>query len=225
MAALLAGAGSAAAQDAAPQIDRYWGAWGELGAQAGSESAAFLEGFMPVGQDGDSLVFLDLRLDYGENARGSMSVGFGVRELVADDLVLGANAFVDVVRTENSKYHLGATLGIEAFTSIFDLRLNAHIPLGGATELASRTVTTGVDIVNNQLVEQRALVERKEALLYGLTGEIGALFDSPFARDQHSSAPMSAAMSTIAAATRWRPVPASAWNTGSTTRLACLARA
>ena len=184
MAALLAGAGSAAAQDAAPQIDRYWGAWGELGAQAGSESAAFLEGFMPVGQDGDSLVFLDLRLDYGENARGSMSVGFGIRELVADDLVLGANAFVDVVRTENSKYHLGATLGLEAFTSIFDLRLNAHIPLGGATELASRTVATGVDIVNNQLVEQRALVERKEALLYGLTGEIGALFDSPFARDQ-----------------------------------------
>ncbi|CAN0513647.1 unnamed protein product, partial [Scytosiphon promiscuus] len=78
-AALLAGAGSAAlAQEPVP----LWGAWGELGAQAGSRNSAFLEGFMPLAQDGDSMVFLDLRLDYGENSKGSASVGLGFREIV-----------------------------------------------------------------------------------------------------------------------------------------------
>jgi hypothetical protein len=124
-AALLAGtSASAVAQDAAPQ----WGAWGEIGAQAGSESSAFLEGFMPIGQDGDSLVFLDMRLDYGENAKGSSSFGLGLRQVMGADLILGANAFVDVVRTDNRKVLLGATLGLEAFTSNFDLRINAMFP-------------------------------------------------------------------------------------------------
>ncbi|MBL6430849.1 MAG: hypothetical protein HPM95_05165 [Alphaproteobacteria bacterium] len=53
-AALLAGTGGQAAAQDAP---RLWGAWGELGAQAGAETNAFLEGFMPLGQDADSIVF------------------------------------------------------------------------------------------------------------------------------------------------------------------------
>ena len=180
-AALLAGTGSAAlAQEPAP----LWGAWGELGAQAGSQNAAFLEGFMPLAQDGNSIVFLDLRLDYGENSKGSASVGLGFREIVGPDLILGANAFVDLVRTDNGNQFLGMTLGVEAFTSIFDIRLNGHIPLGGVSKLSSTTTSTGVTIVNNQLVEQSSLTERSEALLYGLTGEIGAMFDSPFSEDQ-----------------------------------------
>ena len=69
-AALLAGTGGHAAAQDAP---RLWGAWGELGAQAGAETNAFLEGFMPLGQDADSIVFLDMRLDYGQNSRGSTS--------------------------------------------------------------------------------------------------------------------------------------------------------
>ncbi len=180
-AALLAGSGSAAlSQEALP----LWGSWGELGAQAGSETSAFLEGFMPLAQDGDSMVFLDMRLDYGENNRGSASFGLGIREIVGPDLILGANAFIDTVKTDNNNYKLGMTLGLEAFTSIFDLRLNAHVPLGGSSVTGSATVTNGVAVVNNQLVEQRSQVERTEALLYGLTGEIGAMFDSPFGEKQ-----------------------------------------
>ncbi len=180
-AALLAGtSASAVAQDAAPQ----WGAWGELGAQAGSESSAFLEGFMPIGQDGDSLVFLDMRLDYGENAKGSSSFGLGLRQVMGADLILGANAFVDVVRTDNRKVLLGATLGLEAFTSNFDLRINAHVPLSGTAGTGSQVRSTGVTVTNNQLLETRVRQDDATALLYGLTGEIGALFDSPFGDNQ-----------------------------------------
>ncbi|SDU48381.1 hypothetical protein [Stappia sp. ES.058] len=177
----MAGAGGqAVAQDS----QRLWGAWGELGAQAGPETNAFLEGFMPIGQDADSIVFLDMRLDYGVNSRGSTSIGLGVREIVGPDLILGANAFVDAVRTENGNTFAGATLGLEAFTSIFDLRVNAHIPIGGGTTLSPIVTGDGVSIVANQLVENRSRTDRKEGLLYGLTGEIGAMFDSPFADNQ-----------------------------------------
>ncbi|WP_029057666.1 S-layer family protein [Stappia stellulata] len=177
----MAGAGGQAfAQDS----QRLWGAWGELGAQAGAETNAFLEGFMPIGQDADSIVFLDMRLDYGENSRGSTSLGLGIREIVGPDLILGANVFVDAVRTENSNTFAGATLGLEAFTSIFDLRINAHVPIGGRTRLSPIVSGDGVSVVNNQLVENRTRVDRKEGLLSGLTGEIGAMFDSPFADNQ-----------------------------------------
>ncbi|MCA1299085.1 right-handed parallel beta-helix repeat-containing protein [Stappia indica] len=180
-AALLAGASASAnAQDAAP----VWGPWGELGAQAGSEAAGFLEGFVPLAQDGESLVFLDLRLDVGENARGSTSVGLGLRRIVGPDLILGANVFADAVKTDNGNYFGGATLGLEAFTSIFDLRLNAHIPIGGGTSAGSTLRSDGVSITNNQLVENRTRINSSEALLYGLTGEIGALFASPFGEKQ-----------------------------------------
>jgi hypothetical protein len=180
-AALLAGTGGQAFAQDAP---RLWGAWGELGAQAGAETNAFLEGFMPIGQDADSIVFLDMRLDYGVNSRGSTSIGLGVREIVGPDLILGANAFVDAVRTENGNTFAGATLGLEAFTSIFDLRVNAHAPIGGGSTLAPIVTGTGVSVVANQLVENRTRTNRKEGLLYGLTGEIGAMFDSPFADNQ-----------------------------------------
>ncbi|WP_425088811.1 beta strand repeat-containing protein [Stappia sp.] len=180
-AALLAGTGGQAAAQDAP---RLWGAWGELGAQAGAETNAFLEGFMPLGQDADSIVFLDMRLDYGENSRGSTSLGLGFREIVGPDLILGANVFVDAVRTENSNTFAGATLGLEAFTSIFDLRVNAHVPIGGGATLSPIVTGDGVSVVNNQLVENRSRTNRKEGLLYGLTGEIGAMFDSPFADNQ-----------------------------------------
>ncbi|GGE88819.1 hypothetical protein H1W37_13320 [Stappia taiwanensis] len=180
-AALLAGASASAnAQDAAP----VWGPWGELGAQAGSEAAGFLEGFVPLAQDGESLVFLDLRLDVGENARGSTSVGLGMRHIVGPDLILGANVFADAVKTDNGNYFGGATVGLEAFTSIFDLRLNAHIPIGGGTSTGSALRSDGVSITNNQLVENRSRINSSEALLYGLTGEIGALFASPFGEKQ-----------------------------------------
>ena len=94
-AALLAGTGGHAAAQDAP---RLWGAWGELGAQAGAETNAFLEGFMPLGQDADSIVFLDMRLDYGQNSRGSTSIGLGLHEIVGPDLILGANVFVGAPR-------------------------------------------------------------------------------------------------------------------------------
>ncbi|WP_417772027.1 beta strand repeat-containing protein [Stappia sp.] len=165
-------------------MPQQWGAWGEIGAQAGSEASGFLEGFMPLGQDGSNLVFLDMRLDYGDNSRGSSSFGLGLRSVVGSNLIVGANSFIDVVHTDNGNYHLGATLGLEAFTSIFDLRLNAHIPLQGRADAGSFVGGSGVSVVNNQIVENRVRSDRREALLYGLTAEIGAMFDSPFADDQ-----------------------------------------
>jgi len=181
-AALLAGGGgSALAQDVAAP----WQPWAEAGAQAGARSSAFLEGFMPLAQDADSLVFLDMRLDYDTDNRGATAFGLGLREIVGEDLILGANAFIDVVRTDNDNVFAGATLGLEAFTSIFDLRLNAHIPIGGSAGTGTSISSTGtVSVVGNQLTEGRTRTNRSEALLYGLTGEIGALFESPFGAGQ-----------------------------------------
>ncbi|MBL6431445.1 MAG: hypothetical protein HPM95_10800, partial [Alphaproteobacteria bacterium] len=60
----------------------------------------------------------------------------------------------------------------------------AHVPIGGGATLSPIVTGDGVSVVNNQLVENRSRTNRKEGLLYGLTGEIGAMFDSPFADNQ-----------------------------------------
>jgi hypothetical protein len=113
-------------------------------------------------------------MDDGADNRGSVSGGLGVREIVGPDLILGANGFIDMVKTDNNNTMLGMTLGVEAFTSIFDLRLNAHLPLGGASGVGSTITSTGVAVVNHALVEQSARTDTSEALLYGITGELGA---------------------------------------------------
>ncbi|MBL6430850.1 MAG: hypothetical protein HPM95_05170 [Alphaproteobacteria bacterium] len=46
------------------------------------------------------------------------------------------------MRTENSNTFAGATLGLEAFTSIFDLRVNAHVPIGGGATLSPSLAET-----------------------------------------------------------------------------------
>ncbi|NRG16247.1 inverse autotransporter beta domain-containing protein [Rhizobiales bacterium] len=161
-----------------------WQTWLEAGGQAGDEAAAFLEGFVPLGQDEESLVFLDLRLTTEDRGTGYSSLGIGARRIVAPDLAIGANAFIDGIRTDNDNLYAGLGIGLEAFTSRFDLRVNGYIPLGGEEQFGSGTSQGGVSVVGNSLVETTVLDDRVEAPLYGIGAELGALLDSPFSDDQ-----------------------------------------
>lgn len=182
LALLFAGGGSVTA--AAAEQDGRWQTWVEAGGQAGDEAAAFLEGFVPLGQDEETLIFLDLRLTTEERGTGYSSLGIGARRIVGPDLAVGANAFIDGIRTDNDNLYAGLGFGLEAFTSRFDLRVNGYIPLGDEEQFGNGASSGGVSVVGNSLVETTVLDDRIEAPLYGIGAELGALVDSPFGEDQ-----------------------------------------
>lgn len=182
LAVLIAGTGAAGAQ--AEETAPLWGSWVEAGGQAGDEAAAFVEGFVPIGQDEESLIFLDLRLSVADRGTGYTSFGFGARHIVGPDLAIGANAFVDGIRTDNSNTYAGFGVGFEAFTSRFDLHVNGYIPLGGDRTVGTTFSTVSVDLDGSSLIETLAVTDRKEAPLYGIGAELGTLLDSPLGEDK-----------------------------------------
>ncbi len=182
LAAAFAGLGSSAAIAEEPQP--LWGAWAELGGQAGDEAAAFIEGFVPIGQDDDSIVFLDLRLSTADSGTGYSSFGIGVRQIVGEDLAIGASAFVDGIRTDNNNLYAGLGFGLEAFTSRFDLRIDGYVPFADEEQIGTPVTPGGVNLVDNSLVETFTLNDRVEAPLYGLGAELGALLDLPFRKGE-----------------------------------------
>ncbi|HJS61028.1 MAG TPA: inverse autotransporter beta domain-containing protein, partial [Pseudolabrys sp.] len=162
----LAGAGAAHAQDALwqPQVQTIVG-----GDHQGAYSS--LEGFIPLTQTPDSVVFLDLRLkhDFSEGTGGD--VGLGLRRVVNPDLILGGYAYLNVERLDGHQF-TGATLGVEAIATNFDAHVNVHLPFGDQ-ERETSTSTSSLSLVGNQLLEQISVLSRRDYASWGVEGEFG----------------------------------------------------
>src|SRR5690606_7749874 len=103
----LAGTGIVAAQDAPlwqPQIQTI------IGADTRGAYAA-LEGFIPVSQTLESVVFLDLRLKHDFSHGTGGDIGIGIRRVVNPDLILGGYAYLNTDRRDGHQF-LGATVGV-----------------------------------------------------------------------------------------------------------------
>ena len=73
----------------------------------------------------------------------TINIGFGVRKLVNDNtLLLGANTFYDHQLTEN---HKRSGAGVEAITSIFDVRANYYNAISGRRTNAGGTIERALD--------------------------------------------------------------------------------
>ncbi|MCV3238434.1 hypothetical protein [Mesorhizobium sp. ZC-5] len=162
----LAGAGAAHAQDALwqPQVQTIVG-----GDHQGAYSS--LEGFIPLTQTPDSVVFLDLRLkhDFSEGTGGD--VGLGLRRVVNPDLILGGYAYLNVERLDGHQF-TGATLGVEAIATNFDAHVNVHLPFGDQ-ERETSTSASSLSLVGNQLLEQISVLNRRDYASWGVEGEFG----------------------------------------------------
>ena len=73
----------------------------------------------------------------------TINIGFGVRKLLNDNtLLLGANTFYDHQLTEN---HKRSGAGVEAITSLFDVRANYYNAISGRRTNAGGTIERALD--------------------------------------------------------------------------------
>ena len=73
----------------------------------------------------------------------TINIGFGVRKLLNDNtLLLGANVFYDHQLTES---HKRSGAGVEAITSIFDVRANYYNAISGRRTNAGGTIERALD--------------------------------------------------------------------------------
>ncbi len=120
-----------------------WSAHGSVTLKAGSErQIGELDLFVPLFQDGNSMLYLDLRAQSDESDNQEGNAGFGYRWM-GRDVILGAYGFYDWRKSdETGNEFTQGMIGFELMTDGFDLRLNGYLPedeeklAAGATEVS-----------------------------------------------------------------------------------------
>jgi Inverse autotransporter, beta-domain len=108
-----------------------WSPWIDFEGKAGTKrNLGEADVFMPVWQDGVSMVFGDVRtrLDDHESREGNFGAGF--RHMTDWGWNLGTYGYFDRRRSDNLNYYNQVTVGAEALSVNWDLRGNAYIPEG-----------------------------------------------------------------------------------------------
>jgi hypothetical protein len=165
--AIASSGAAAAAQEGVlwqPQVQTIIGA-DEQGAYSS------LEGFIPLAQTPDSVLFLDLRLRHDFSNGTGGDVGLGFRHVVDPDLILGGYAYLNVDRFDGHQY-TGATVGLEAIATNFDAHVNVHLPFGDTSETTSSS-SSSLSLVGNQLLEQISTINSRDYASWGIEGEFG----------------------------------------------------
>ncbi|WP_095083914.1 beta strand repeat-containing protein [Mesorhizobium sophorae] len=132
---------------------------------------AALEGFIPLKQTAESVLFLDVRAKHDFKDGFGQDVGLGVRRIVNPDLMIGGYAYLNV-ENFNSNQFTAATLGAEAITPHFDAHVNVYLPIKG--DYKDRSTDSTLSMVGNQLLEQISVIDHRQYAAWGIEGEVGA---------------------------------------------------
>ena len=158
--------------------DSKWGAHLDVEAKPGNKrSLAEGDLFLPLWQDGRSLLFGNLRGRFDNDDAGEGNLGLGVRRMYEAGWNLGGYGYFDRRKTENGNYFDQATFGGEALGRDWDLRVNAYLPYGDKVRDLGTTSTASVS-ANTVVVSS---VTTQERALKGYDAEIGwrvPLFDA-----------------------------------------------
>ncbi|WP_432288574.1 inverse autotransporter beta domain-containing protein (plasmid) [Aminobacter sp. BA135] len=141
-----------------------------IGANNDGATAA-LEGFVPLKQTAESVLFLDVRAKHDFEDGFGQDFGIGIRRIVNPDLMLGGYAYINTQRQDGHQF-TGATLGLEAITTNFDAHVNVFLPISG--DRAEQSTSSSLSMVGNQLLEQISVIDRRNYAAWGIEGEIGA---------------------------------------------------
>ncbi|MER9136014.1 hypothetical protein NKI20_06835 [Mesorhizobium sp. M0830] len=141
-----------------------------IGADNNGGNAA-LEGFIPLKQTAESVLFLDVRAKHDFKDSFGQDVGLGIRRIVNPDLMIGGYAYLNV-ENYNSNQFTSATLGAEAITPHFDAHVNVYLPIKG--DHTDHSSSSTLSMVGNQLLEQISVLDHRDYAAWGIEGEIGA---------------------------------------------------
>lgn len=141
-----------------------------VGADNNGGNAA-LEGFIPIKQTAESVLFLDVRAKHDFKDASGQDIGLGIRRIVNPDLMLGGYAYINVENYNSTQFTAG-TLGVEAITPNFDAHVNVFVPIKG--DSTEQTTSSTLSMVSNQLIEQVSVLDHRDYAAWGIEGEIGA---------------------------------------------------
>ncbi|WP_246681008.1 hypothetical protein [Mesorhizobium sp. B2-3-15] len=152
-----------------------------IGADNNGGNAA-LEGFIPIKQSAESVLFLDVRAKHDFKDAFGQDIGLGIRRIVNPDLMLGGYAYFNAESYGGTQF-TGGTLGVEAITPNFDAHVNVFVPIKG--DSTDHSTSSTLSMVSNQLIEQISVLDHRDYAAWGIEGEVGAKvpFDLP---DRHS---------------------------------------
>ncbi|CDX25320.1 conserved exported hypothetical protein [Mesorhizobium plurifarium] len=140
-----------------------------IGANSNSGFTA-LEGFLPIKQNLESVLFLDVRSKYDFDNGFGQDVGLGVRRIVNPDLMVGGYAYLNV-QNDDSHQFVGTTLGLEAITSKYDAHVNVYLPI--SKDRGSNGIDSTLSLVGNQLLEEISTIDHRTYAAWGIEGEVG----------------------------------------------------
>ncbi|WP_173426119.1 inverse autotransporter beta domain-containing protein, partial [Hoeflea sp. BAL378] len=114
---------------------RKWRPYVEFTAAPGSRSMGQVNLFAPLAQDGDSLLFTDLRASAWTDDVQEGNFGLGYRQILpggffGTDAIFGIYGFVDARRSAYDNMFYQGTFGAELMTESFEVRANAYLPGG-----------------------------------------------------------------------------------------------
>src|SRR5690606_34618841 len=132
------------------------------------------EGWLPVVQGSDALLFIDGRIGVTDHTDAFSNLGIGARAIVGDSVVVGGYGYFDYSRDEAKRDFYGATFGVEVMTPRFELRANYYLPTTDDKYLSTTVDPTGALVIEgNELLERRNTMSFDLAAMKGVDAEVG----------------------------------------------------
>ncbi|MDT8758567.1 hypothetical protein MZO42_07645 [Sphingomonas psychrotolerans] len=155
-----------------------WKPRAEVDAQVGKDIGISTSLFAPVAQNDSGLVYVDGRIGYDQRFDRNGSATIGARARVGDDVAIGANVGADFYRSDiGSRDQAAISMGLEGFTSVFDVRVNYRLPLSKTRTIGyidpAASATGALVLENNRLIERRSGFRLEAIPLQGFSGEAG----------------------------------------------------
>ncbi len=155
-----------------------WKPRAEVDAQVGENIGISTSLFAPVVQNESGLVYIDGRIGYDQRFDRNGSATVGARFRTSEDTAIGVNVGADFYRSDiGSRDQAAVSLGLEGFSSVFDVRVNYRLPLSKTQTIGyidPDAATTGALLLeNNRLIERRSGFRLEAIPLHGFNGEAG----------------------------------------------------
>ncbi len=174
---LLLSASVSHAQNPSAYSDNKWDGYIEFEARKGNNrNITETELFIPITQNNNSLIFLDVRgmLDNQDSEEGN--IGIGYRRILGNPVfgqkwIVGGYSFFDTRNTPAGNTFHQATLGAEALSEDWDIRANIYIPESGEQEIPNSANVTG--LTSGTQLRITGTGNLKERSLPGFDAEIG----------------------------------------------------
>ena len=179
-AVMFSGAGIADAQTREIKRDKYQ-PYVDLGFKPGNRRGiGQLNLMIPLLQQGDWILFADLR-GVADTERGlEGNAGLGYRGMIGTRYrwIYGAYTFFDARRTKSNKLYYQVNPGVELLSEDFDVRANGYIPVGRTRyQLSGSTASAGgagqVQVVGTRIFMSVPGGGEEEVSMAGVDGEVG----------------------------------------------------